>query len=242
MARYFDEDLAQYVDAGSQAWAQPGAGSFTVGGWFKLDRIGTRVGIGRWTVTQSVLLPLYVLHVGTSQMSFSVASGPLSYTFARVDGPFTPGAWYHLCGMRDVASSALRLFVGGLELGPSLDVSIQDLNLGSPLSLRLGYDVANLLFWPGAIDDVFIRKNVCSLSQIRAMARGMSPLRVLGPTDLAYCPLTSIEGEAEMISGYDLTLTHEPQVQGADGYPTPTPDGANVVAHSRFLKNRRSSM
>ncbi|HKS44883.1 MAG TPA: LamG-like jellyroll fold domain-containing protein [Amycolatopsis sp.] len=92
---------------------------------------------------------------GGFYLEYSGADHRLAFSFAgtRVPTPAAPGAnrWYHLGGVRDAASGAMKLHVGGRPVG-TRNVCLGDASAGHTVIGRGQYGGSPVDFANGAID------------------------------------------------------------------------------------------
>ncbi len=150
---------------GSDQYADTGAaildttGDYSVSAWVRLDKTGS--------------FATAVSQDGDSNSAFflqySGADDRFAFSFAGVralaaTAPQT-GQWYHLTGVRDVATGSLTLYVNGQKAGTA-SACLGDASTGHTVIGRGKFGGNPVDYWPGALDQVHVFDRALSATEV----------------------------------------------------------------------------
>jgi hypothetical protein len=124
-------------------------GNYSVAAWVKLDSLG---GFATAVSQDGSADSGFFLQYSGADNRFA-----FSFVGVRALAPAAPetGRWYHLVGVRDVASGTLKLYVDG-QLAGTQNACVGSAATGNTMIGRAKFGGNPVDFWRGAIDQVHI--------------------------------------------------------------------------------------
>jgi len=136
-----------YVDTGA---SQVGTtGNYTVAAWVKLDTLNNwATAVSQDNATDSG----FYLQFSPEDKKFA-----FSFVGVRALAPTTPevGRWYHLAGVRDATTGAMKLYIDG-QLAATQNACVTKASTGNTVIGRAKFGGQLVDYWPGAIDQVHV--------------------------------------------------------------------------------------
>ena len=161
----------QYADAGARILPTVGR-NYSVAAWAKLDQVG---GAFQTVVSEDSAnnSAFFLQYSGADRRwAFSYAGGR---ALAADLGEPKPGQWYHLVGVRDIASSSLILYVNGARAGSLSVLGNADRGTGDLVVGRGQFGGKPVDYLTGAVDEVHAYNRALSASEVAALYDASKP-------------------------------------------------------------------
>jgi len=213
-------DLSAYptVFVGAFVWldALAGAGDFDIIWEYTADGGGTSGGFALYYDGSANVLTSH--HAGNVGQSLGTRAAP------------STGAWIHLIQGSDYSKSSQEatMYYGGVLQSLSYTLDANNTNAGHANStFNVAARNGSSLRTDGKIERLFIASADPGATAAAALARGVDPIRALGPTLLGYWPLWGNDSpEPDYCGNANITLTNSPAHAAGPSANRPF-DGAN---------------
>ncbi len=161
----------QYADAGARILPTVGR-NYSVAAWAKLDQVG---GAFQTVVSEDSAnnSAFFLQYSGADRRwAFSYAGGR---ALAADLGEPKPGQWYHLVGVRDIASSSLIIYVDGVRAGSLSVLGNADAGIGDLVVGRGQFGGKPVDYLSGAVDEVHAYNRALSGSEVASLYDASKP-------------------------------------------------------------------
>lgn len=203
MARNFDKSSNDFLDAGNPSILDLTGNEVTLSAWIKLDSVSSEGKIlAKWSDAGSRFQYLLSTNSGDKCL-FAIFDGGTK--IAQGTTTLVIGTWHHISGVYD--GSNVRVYCDGAEeastgatgnlSSTTAPVRIGAGSGGSGTEDPVDGDLGHCAIW-----DVGLSAN-----EIESLSSGINPLQISRDNLVAYWPLNGQSPEADVVNGFDMTIT-----------------------------------